>query len=125
MIKWGELMHTCGSKIVNSPFRFSIRTFSKSFSPNGSELSKSLDIPKWTGRGQKGGLTPPMASKMLHSLFRFQYAHSLKISAQMDQNCQSPLISQNWIGCYQKEVNTPYGSQNVTFPFSLFHMHLL
>ena len=46
-----------------------------------------------------------MAPKCYIPHLIFQYAHSLIISAQTDQNCQSCLISKNGIGRGQKGVN--------------------
>ena len=68
---------------------------------------------------------PPFLQTRFIPHFIFYYTNSLKVAAQMAQNCQIHLVFKNGTGRNQQGINAPYGFKIVTFPISVFIMYVL
>ena len=117
-------MHPKALKLLHSPFWFSVHTFSENFSPNEPELTKSLNIPKWTGGSQKGG-GPLMAPKMLHSPFCFSihtfsemFSPNGPVLPKLDINKATNWV---WTGCVPNGGNGPLWLQRCYIPDFIFY----
>ncbi len=71
-------------------FSFSIRTLCETFRPNGPKFPKPLI---WVFLG---GVDLFSARNCYIANLLFDYAHSVKISAQTDPNSESPLLRRFW-----------------------------